>query len=131
MAGGITMMLTYGHEVKTADDRFITIAEKGVQTIQAAGVIGAHIVDLIPWRAFVMMLLIVFLCPPDLTPGLVRFIPDWFPGAGIKRLPPGTREDLQTFLHTPFNQVKKQMVRALLFHTDVIHLFSYSPARIN
>ena len=31
------------------------------------------------------------------------------PGAGFKRLPPGTREDLQTFLHTPFNQVKKQM----------------------
>jgi len=50
MAGAITMMLTYGHEVDTIEDPFITIAEKGVQTITAAGVIGAHIVDLIPWR---------------------------------------------------------------------------------
>ncbi|KAJ7834052.1 cytochrome P450 [Mycena olivaceomarginata] len=89
MAGGITMMLTYGHEVDTIQDPFIIIAEKGVATITAAGVIGAHIVDLIPW---------------------LRFIPDWCPGAGLKSLPPGTREDLQTFLHTPFNQVKKQMV---------------------
>lgn len=59
MAGGITMMLTYGHEVKTADDRFIAIAEKGVQTIQAAGVIGAHIVDLIPWRAFMLLIIVI------------------------------------------------------------------------
>ena len=35
------------------------------------------------------------------------------PGAGFKRLPPGTREDLHEFLHTPFEQVKKQMVRML------------------
>ncbi|KAJ7610297.1 cytochrome P450 [Mycena polygramma] len=88
MAGGITMMLTYGHEVDTVQDPFITIAEKGVATIRAAGVVGAHIVDLIPW---------------------LRFIPDWCPGAGIKGLPPGTREDLQTFLHAPFDQVKKEM----------------------
>jgi len=53
------MMLTYGHEVKTADDRFIAIAEKGVQTIQAAGVIGAHIVDLIPWRAFMLLIIVI------------------------------------------------------------------------
>ena len=40
----------------------------------------------------------------------VRFVPDWMPGAGFKRVPPGTREDMETFLNTPFEQVKKQMV---------------------
>ncbi|KAF8169134.1 cytochrome P450 [Mycena galopus ATCC 62051] len=88
MVGGITMMLTYGHEVKTIHDPFIAIVEKGADTIKAVGVIGVHIVDLLPW---------------------LRFIPDWCPGASIKSLPPGTREDLQAFLHTPFNQVKRQM----------------------
>ncbi|KAJ7110785.1 cytochrome P450 [Mycena crocata] len=88
MAASITMRLAYGHEVKTIEDPFIKIAEKGANTINAVGVIGTHIVDLIPW---------------------LRFIPDWCPGAGIKKLPPGTCEDLQTFLHTPFEQVKKQM----------------------
>ncbi|KAI0700085.1 cytochrome P450 [Cytidiella melzeri] len=88
MAAGITMMITYGHRVKTKDDSFIQIADKGVATIEAAGAVGAHIVDFVPW---------------------LRYIPDWFPGAGIKRVPPGTRENLQAFLHVPFEQVKKQM----------------------
>ncbi|KAI0088547.1 cytochrome P450 [Irpex rosettiformis] len=87
-AAGVTMMITYGHRVKSKDDEFIAIADKGVATIEAAGAVGAHIVDFVPW---------------------LRFIPDWFPGAGIKRLPPGTRENLQAFLHVPFDQVKKRM----------------------
>ena len=89
MAAGVTMMITYGHKVKSKDDEFIAIADKGVATIEAAGAVGAHIVDFVPW---------------------LRFIPDWFPGAGIKRLPPGTRENLQAFLHVPFDGVKKRMV---------------------
>ncbi|KAI0757953.1 cytochrome P450 [Fomes fomentarius] len=88
MAAGITMLMTYGHEVKTLDDHFVNLAERGVKTIEAVGAVGAHIVDLLPW---------------------LRFLPDWVPGAGFKRLPPGTREDLHAFLHTPFEQVKKQM----------------------
>lgn len=50
MAGAITMMLAYGHTVDSHDDPFIKIAEKGVATIRAAGAVGAHIVDLVPWR---------------------------------------------------------------------------------
>lgn len=46
------MMLTYGHEVTSSDDSFIRIAEKGVLTIEAAGAIGAHIVDFVPWSMF-------------------------------------------------------------------------------
>ncbi|KAF8904750.1 cytochrome P450 [Gymnopilus junonius] len=66
MAAGITMMLAYGHEVKTMDDTFIKIAEKGVKTIEAAGAVGAHIVDLIPW---------------------LRFIPEWLPVADGTAVP--------------------------------------------
>ena len=32
------------------------------------------------------------------------------PGAGFKRLPPGTHEAMHAFLRIPFEQVKKQMV---------------------
>ena len=52
MLAGITLMMTYGHKVKSKDDQFLALADKGVRTIQAAGAVGAHIVDLIPWRAF-------------------------------------------------------------------------------
>ena len=44
------MMITYGHKVQNKDDPFIQIADTGVATIEAAGAVGAHIVDFIPWR---------------------------------------------------------------------------------
>ncbi|KAI0695235.1 cytochrome P450 [Cytidiella melzeri] len=88
MAAGVTMMIAYGHRVESDDDEFIKLADKGVATIEAAGAIGAHIVDFVPW---------------------LRFIPDWFPGASIKSVPPGTKENLQAFINIPFEQVKKQM----------------------
>ena len=50
MAGGVAMMVAYGHHVDTNDDPFVIIAEKGVKTIEAVGAVGAHIVDLVPWR---------------------------------------------------------------------------------
>ncbi|KAI0802036.1 cytochrome P450 [Irpex lacteus] len=87
-AAGITMMIAYGHKVESENDEFIAIADKGIATINAAGAIGAHIVDFVPW---------------------FRFIPDWFPGASIKSIPPGTRENLQTFLRAPFERIKQNM----------------------
>ncbi|KZT23350.1 hypothetical protein NEOLEDRAFT_558312 [Neolentinus lepideus HHB14362 ss-1] len=80
------MMMSYGHEVKSKDDEFIQIAEKGVASIDAAGDVGAHIVDFFPW---------------------LRHVPDWMPGAGFKRVPPGTKEDMHTFVNQPFEEVLK------------------------
>ncbi|KAG6907101.1 hypothetical protein DXG01_010514 [Tephrocybe rancida] len=88
MAGAVIMEIVYGHEVKSIDDHFLQVASKGGRTIAAAGAVGAHIVDLIP---------------------PLRFIPDWFPGAGFKRLPPGTREDLLAMRDVPFKFVKDKM----------------------
>ncbi|KAJ3563355.1 hypothetical protein NP233_g8990 [Leucocoprinus birnbaumii] len=88
LAGAVIMEIVYGHEVKSFDDEFLQVASKGGRTIAAAGAVGAHIVDLIP---------------------PLRFIPDWLPGAGFKRLPPGTREDLIAMRDVPFNHVKEKM----------------------
>lgn len=52
MAAGITMLITYGHKVKSAEDPFIQLADRGVATIDAVGAVGAHIVDLVPWCMF-------------------------------------------------------------------------------
>ncbi|KAF8970728.1 cytochrome P450 [Flammula alnicola] len=88
MAGAIIMEIVFGHEVKSIDDRFLQIASRGGRTIAAAGAVGAHIVDLIP---------------------PLRFLPDWLPGTGFKRLPPGTREALAAMREVPFNNVKEEM----------------------
>lgn len=50
MAAATVMMITYGHAVRTNDDLFIRIADKGAATIEAVGAVGVHIVDFIPWR---------------------------------------------------------------------------------
>lgn len=59
MAGAVIMLIVFGHEVKSIDDDFLQIASKGGKTIAAAGAVGAHIVDLIPFRAY--------LKPPSLS----------------------------------------------------------------
>jgi len=87
-AGAIIMEIVFGHEVKSIDDEYLTIASKGGRTIAAAGAVGSHIVDLIP---------------------PLRFLPDWLPGTGFKHLPPGTREDLAAMRYVPFNHVKEKM----------------------
>ena len=103
------MLHTYGHEVVSVEDPWVRVAEKGVLTIEAAGAVGAHIVDFIPWcnypftRYFARRLI-------D-SVRAVRHIPDWCPGARNKALPPGTRENLQNFVNKPFEHVKKEMVR--------------------
>ncbi|KAI0777944.1 cytochrome P450 [Irpex lacteus] len=102
MAAGITMMIAYGHKVESEDDEFLAIADKGVATIEAAGAIGAHIVDFVPW---------------------LRYIPDWFPGASIKSVPPGTRENLQTFINVPFERVKQRMVEGTATPCYVTKIF--------
>ena len=37
-------------EVNDINDHFVTIAERGVKTIEAVGAVGAHIDDLFPIR---------------------------------------------------------------------------------
>lgn len=87
-AGAIIMEIVFGHRVKSIEDKFLQIASEGGRTIAAAGAVGSHIVDLIP---------------------PLRFIPDWIPGSGFKRLPPGTREALAAMREVPFNHVKDKM----------------------
>ncbi|KAH8101908.1 cytochrome P450 [Cristinia sonorae] len=88
MAGAVVMALVYGHDARKHDDWLLQIASKGARTIESVGPVGAHLVDLIP---------------------ILRFIPDWFPGAGFKRLPPGTREALSDMRFVPYNYVKEKM----------------------
>ncbi len=46
---------------------------------------------------------------------LVQYIPAWFPGAYFKRLTEEYKGYFAEVRNAPFNHVKEQMVRALLF----------------
>ena len=49
----------------------------------------------------------------------VRYIPDWLPGAGFKRLPPGTREALVEMRYAPYKFVLDNVVRRTLEPSDL------------
>lgn len=104
------MEIVFGHQVKSIDDEYLTIASKGGRTIAAAGAVGSHIVDLIPPRKLVVL-------PKSRCHNnfgyAVRFLPDWLPGTSFKHLPPGTREDLAAMRYVPYNHVKENMVHFL------------------
>lgn len=92
------------------NDKYLQIASNGALTIDAAGAVGSHIVDLIPPCTRICSFNLS--APFSLTFFSVRFIPDWFPGSGFKHLPPGTREALTAMREVPFNFVKEKMVRS-------------------
>ena len=48
---------------------------------------------------------------PINEPNVVRYIPDWFPGAGFKQMAREFRKTFQELVDVPFEFVKKQMVR--------------------
>ena len=58
------MRVTYGIEIKETNDIYIDAAEKAMNTMIETAVPGAFLVDLIPW---------------------LKYIPEWFPGAGFQK----------------------------------------------
>ncbi|KAF8992253.1 cytochrome P450 [Cyathus striatus] len=62
--GGIILSLAYGIDIKKTDDPFVNLAEEAIRTLGIAAVPGTFLVDIIP---------------------ALKYLPEWFPGAGFKR----------------------------------------------
>ena len=96
MAAGIILMITYGYSVQEGTDSYVDIADKVLDEFARATTPGALLVDVLP---------------------VLRYIPSWFPGAHFQRLAAEWRDHLTQMVETPFELVKKQMVRCLLYST--------------
>lgn len=90
LAGKTIMDIAYGLKVKSKNDPFIAAAEKGVAALLIAGVPGAYLVDSIP---------------------LLRYIPDWLPGAGFKKKAREWRKNTDIMVEKPFAAFLDYMVR--------------------
>ncbi|KAG2072078.1 cytochrome P450 [Suillus decipiens] len=87
-AGAIILRICYGYEVKENNDPFIDLADRAMDQLSRSAAPGAFMVDIVPFLANV---------------------PEWFPGAGFKRLArewSRTREDMVTI---PYKFVQDQM----------------------
>lgn len=106
------MKIAYGYPVTSDDDHFVEIAEESMRVGSLAGAPGKWLVDSLPWRkssssalCWIYTYLIWFL--------LVRFLPDWFPGAGFKRQAKQWCDQLYNQSLEPHDYVKQQLVRIL------------------
>ncbi|KAG1869565.1 cytochrome P450 [Suillus subluteus] len=91
-AGAIILRISHGYEVKENNDPFIDLADRAMDQFSRSTAPGAFMVDTMPFLANV---------------------PEWFPGAGFKRLArewSKTREDMAAI---PYKFVKDQMAAGI------------------
>ncbi|KAG1781104.1 cytochrome P450 [Suillus placidus] len=89
-AGGLTLLVVYGHQVKSNDDPFLTLAEECVDILANRIASGGGI-----W-------------PVDIFPFL-KHIPLWFPGASFKRNAQIWKAKMEEFVDRPYEFVKNEI----------------------
>lgn len=101
------MSITYGIDIKSVDDRFLNANLEASHAIAAVMVPGKFLADVIPIRACLRTQKVIYWYLMDLL--IVRYIPDWFPGAGFKALANEARDKFKTSVGGPFEYVKNAM----------------------
>ncbi|KAH7883679.1 cytochrome P450 [Phlebopus sp. FC_14] len=87
-AAAIVMKMSYGHEVADEGDFFVTLADEALQGLGKAGIFGTFFVDYLP---------------------ILKYIPDFMPGAGFKRQARIWRQATRAMIDKPFQMVLDRM----------------------
>ncbi|KAF9445841.1 cytochrome P450 [Macrolepiota fuliginosa MF-IS2] len=86
--GGSIISLAYGLPIRRVADPWVALADEGMQCVTAAIVPGKYAVDALPF---------------------LKYLPEWFPGAGFQKEARESREVLRRFFRNPFEATKKGM----------------------
>ncbi|KAI0071338.1 cytochrome P450 [Panus rudis PR-1116 ss-1] len=89
LAGRIIMRTAYGTDIKDDGDRFIKIGEESLHAISATTNAGSYLVDSLP---------------------ILRYLPEWFPGAGFQREAKAWAPYVSAMLTEPYAYLKQQMI---------------------
>ncbi|KAJ3561809.1 hypothetical protein NP233_g9970 [Leucocoprinus birnbaumii] len=87
-AVALAMRVAYGYQVTSDDDKFVNILEESLRLGGSLNIPGKYWVEFLP---------------------VLRFIPEWFPGAGFKKLARTVAQDLRQLENVPFNWAKSQV----------------------
>ncbi|KAJ7189270.1 cytochrome P450 [Mycena filopes] len=96
MAGELIVSATYGFHPQPVDDPYISLSERGIEAGTDAVIPGRFFVDTFP---------------------LLKHVPDWFPGAGLKRQAKEWRAVVEEFREVPFAEVKRQVASGTAPHS--------------
>ncbi|KAG0702324.1 cytochrome P450 [Suillus ampliporus] len=91
-AGAIILRISHGYEVKEDDDPFVDLADRAVDQFSRSTAPGAFMVDIMPFLAKV---------------------PEWFPGAGFKRIAREWHATVEEMAAAPHKFVKDQMAAGI------------------
>ena len=89
LVGSITLSMTYSMSVRPYNDPNIAIAEESLVALAEIAVTGAFLVDILP---------------------ILKYVPDWFPGANFHRKAAIMRKQSENMRNGPFAETKKLMV---------------------
>ncbi|KAF9645509.1 CyP450 monooxygenase [Thelephora ganbajun] len=82
----LTLSVSYGVNVESENDKFYSLSEDAMRAVDVALVPGAFLVDALP---------------------VLKYVPEWFPGAGFKRIGRIAKENLDRSINLPFRHVKE------------------------
>ncbi|TFK33689.1 cytochrome P450 [Crucibulum laeve] len=88
MVGSVALSITYGIKIHTFNDPFINLAERAMTGVSESLVAGAFLVDTIP---------------------VLKYVPEWFPGATFQRKARNNRKAAKDIRCLPFIETQKEM----------------------
>ncbi|KAJ7714913.1 cytochrome P450 [Mycena metata] len=89
MVGEVIVSVAYGIDVLPVNDPYVALAEEAAESAAGAAVPGRFFVDSIP---------------------VLKYVPEWFPGADFKRVAREGRLLSQAIKEIPFAETKRRMV---------------------
>jgi hypothetical protein len=92
MAGETIISMTYGLEVLSKDDPYLTTIERAMEALAPASIPGNFLVNFIP---------------------ALKYVPDWMPFTEFKHIAKEARKLAIAALEHPFQATKREMVRDL------------------
>ncbi len=102
------MSMVYDIDVKSLDDPYIHTAEEAGDAISEITVAGAFLVDIIPLRELDRRASIILHI--ILTSSPVRYVPEWFPGAGFQKRARQWRITVKRLRDAPYDDTMKRLV---------------------
>ncbi|KAF9444939.1 cytochrome P450 [Macrolepiota fuliginosa MF-IS2] len=94
--GGSIISLTYGLPIKRVADPWINLADEAMQCITSSAVPGKYAVDVLPF---------------------LKYLPEWFPGAGFQKEARRSREIVRRFFRDPFEATRKGIEDSSVQHS--------------
>ncbi|KAF8891878.1 cytochrome P450 [Infundibulicybe gibba] len=90
--GSTVLKIVYGYDIKPENDEYVLLADEAAQGLTQVIAAGTYLVDFIP---------------------ILKYIPDWFPGANFKRQAKIWGKSAEELKEIPFRDFKQVMVSVL------------------